>query len=150
MHGVGNDPTYTALSCFETFPFPAGLTPNTPPRDYAADPRARRIAAAAKRLDELRENWLNPPALVNRVPEVVPGYSDRLVPKSAAAAADLQKRTLTNLYNSNPVWLQHAHRDLDEAVAAAYGWEWPLAGEEILKRLFELNQTRAREGRSAG
>ena len=27
MHGIGNDPTYNAKSCFETFPFPAGLTP---------------------------------------------------------------------------------------------------------------------------
>lgn len=27
MHGVGNDPTYNAKSCFETFPFPEGLTP---------------------------------------------------------------------------------------------------------------------------
>ena len=27
MHGVGNDPTYNAKSCFETFPFPTGLTP---------------------------------------------------------------------------------------------------------------------------
>ena len=26
-HGVGNDPTYNAKSCFETFPFPAGCTP---------------------------------------------------------------------------------------------------------------------------
>ena len=27
MHGVGNDPTYNAKFCFETFPFPKGLTP---------------------------------------------------------------------------------------------------------------------------
>ncbi len=27
MHGVGNDPTYNAKSCFETFPFPPGLSP---------------------------------------------------------------------------------------------------------------------------
>ena len=27
MHGVGNDPTCNAKSCFETFPFPIGLTP---------------------------------------------------------------------------------------------------------------------------
>ncbi len=27
MHGVGNDPTYNARSCFETFPFPEGLSP---------------------------------------------------------------------------------------------------------------------------
>lgn len=25
--GVANDPRYTATTCFETFPFPAGLTP---------------------------------------------------------------------------------------------------------------------------
>ena len=149
MHGVGNDPTYNAKSCFENFPFPNGLTANVLAADYATNPRAQCIAAAAKRLNELRENWLNPPELVDRVPEVVPGYPDRLVAKNPAAAADLKKRTLTNLYNANPTWLQHAHRELDEAVATAYGWEWPLADEEILKRLFELNQKRAGEGRRA-
>lgn len=149
LHGVGNDPRYTTTTTFETFPFPDGLTPNIPAAKYAADPRAQRIGAAARRLNELRENWLNPPELIDRVPEVVPGYPDRLLPKNAAAAADLRKRTLTNLYNANPAWLQHAHRELDEAVAAAYGWEWPLADEEILKRLFELNQKRAGEGTAA-
>jgi hypothetical protein len=145
--GVGNDPRYTPTTTFETFPFPEGLTPNIPAVAYAVDPRAQHIGAAAKRLNELREIWLNPPELVDRVPEVVAGYPDRLIAKNAAAAVDLKKRTLTNLYNTNPAWLQHAHRELDEAVAAAYGWEWPLADEEILKRLFELNQERAGEGR---
>ncbi len=28
--GVGNDPRYTPTTCFETFPFPEGLTPNIP------------------------------------------------------------------------------------------------------------------------
>ena len=140
-------PRYTPTTSFETFPFPAGLTPNIAAKKHAADTRAQRIAGAAKRLNELRENWLNPTELVDRVPEVVPGYPDRLMPKNAAAAADLKKRTLTNLYNANPAWLQHAHRELDEAVAAAYGWEWPLADEEILKRLFELNQKRAGKGK---
>ena len=51
--------------------------------------------------------------------------------------AELKKRTLTNLYNARPAWLDHAHRELDAAVAAAYGWtdytpEMP--DEEILKR----------------
>jgi hypothetical protein len=46
-HGVGNDPTYNAESCFETFPFPGGLTPDIPAAAYAADPRAQQIAAAA-------------------------------------------------------------------------------------------------------
>lgn len=57
-------PRYTPSSTFETFPFPEGLRPNLPAKHYAADPRAKAIAAAAKRLDELRNNWLNPPDLV--------------------------------------------------------------------------------------
>jgi hypothetical protein len=42
---------------------------------------AANIAAAARRLNELRENWLNPPEWVERVPEEVPGFPDRIVPK---------------------------------------------------------------------
>lgn len=37
------------------------------------------------------------------------------------------------------------HDDLDRAVAAAYGWEWPLDEQEILSRLVALNHERARE-----
>ena len=142
--GVGNDPRYTPSTCFETFPFPAGLTPDIPAKDYADDPRARKIAAAARRLNELREAWLNPPDLVRREPEVVAGYPDRILPKDAKAAAILKKRTLTNLYNERPAWLANAHQDLDEAVAAAYGWPADLSDEDILKRLFDLNQERAK------
>ena len=87
---------------FATFPFPEGLTPDIPAADYAADPRAQAIAAAAARLNELRENWLNPPDLVVREPEVVPGYPDRILPKDEEAAKELKKRTLTNLYNARP------------------------------------------------
>ncbi|MDP2737915.1 MAG: class I SAM-dependent DNA methyltransferase, partial [Pseudorhodobacter sp.] len=148
FHGVGNDPVYTPSDCFETFPFPQGLTPNLPAAAYAADPRAQKIAAAAARLNELREAWLNPPDLVKRVPEVVPGYPDRLLPVSPEAAAVLKKRTLTNLYNARPAWLAHAHAALDEAVAEAYGWgdDWRaglMTDDEILARLFVLNQARA-------
>lgn len=142
-HGVGNDPQYTPSLGFETFPFPEGLTPDIPAADYADDPRAQAIAEAAIRLNELRENWLNPEDLVERVPEVVEGYPDRIVPKDEKAAAILKKRTLTNLYNERPAWLDHAHRALDEAVAAAYGWPAGLSDEDILERLFYLNQERA-------
>lgn len=142
-------PRYTPSTTFETFPFPEGLTPNIPAADYADDPRARAIAAAAARLNELRENWLSPPDLVKRVPEVEPGYPDRILPVDEKAANILKKRTLTNLYNERPTWLDHAHRDLDRAVATAYGWlddfeSGVLTDDEILRRLFELNQARAK------
>jgi type II restriction/modification system DNA methylase subunit YeeA len=145
-------PRYTPTTTFETFPFPQGLTPNIPAADYADDPRAQKIAAAAERLNTLRENWLNPPDLVDRVPEVVAGYPDRLLPKDDAAAAILKKRTLTNLYNARPTWLDNAHKILDEAAAEAYGWgdDWRaglLTDDEIIARLFALNQQRAAQGR---
>ena len=148
FHGDGDEggrPTYAHNSTFETFPFPEGLTPDILAADYANDPRAKAIATAAARLNELRENWLNPPDLVQRVPEVVPGYPDRLLPVDEKAAAILKKRTLTNLYNERPAWLDHAHRDLDDAAAAAaaYGWPADLTDEQILERLFKLNQARA-------
>ncbi len=97
----------------------------------------------------MREAWLNPSDLVNRVPEVVPGYPDRILPKDDEAAAVLKKRTLTNLYNTRPAWLDHAHKTLDQAVAEAYGWgdDWragKLSEDEILARLFHLNQERAK------
>jgi type II restriction/modification system DNA methylase subunit YeeA len=145
-HGVGNDPIYTQGTTFETFPFPEGLTPNIPASAYADDPRAIAIANAAKRLDQLRNAWLNPPELVDIVPEVVPGYPDRILPKTEEAAAILKKRTLTNLYNERPQWLADAHRDLDAAVAAAYGWAADISEEDALAKLLELNLSRARAG----
>ena len=116
-HGVGNDPTYNSTTCFETYPFP--WPPGQEPPD---DPRVQAIAAAAQELNQLRENWLNPPG---------------------ASAAELKKRTLTNLYNQRPTWLQNAHRKLDTAVFAAYGWPPDLTDEDILARLLALNLERA-------
>lgn len=141
-------PRYTPSTTFETFPFPEGLTLDIPAGEYADDPRAQEIAVAATRLNELRENWLNPADLVVRVPEVVPGYPDRILPKDEDATKELKKRTLTNLYNTRPQWLANAHAALDEAVAEAYGWgdDWRaglLTDDEILARLFRLNQERA-------
>ena len=56
------------------------------------------------------------------------------------------KRTLTNLYNARPTWLELAHKKLDEAVFAAYGWPSDLSDEEILERLLALNLERAGKG----
>jgi hypothetical protein len=109
---------------------------------------AQAITAAAKQLNVLREAWLNPPEWVDWVgtkEEEQAGFPLRPVAKPGHEA-ELKKRTLTNLYNARPAWLDIAHKALDQAVAAAYGWtdytpEMP--DEEILKRLLALNLQRA-------
>ena len=132
-------PRYTPSTTFETFPFPAGLTPDVPAADYAGDPRASAIADAARRLVELRDRWLNPPEWVEWVDEPVPGYPKRPVPRNEAAAKTLKKRTLTNLYNARPQWLADAHAALDAAVASAYGWPADITGDDALRKLLALN-----------
>ena len=72
---------------------------------------------------EQRDEWLNP--------------------TSVGALDGVKQRTLTNLYNQRPDWLSEAHRRLDEAVFAAYGWPADLSDEAILTRLLALNLERA-------
>ncbi len=136
----------TPSTTFETFPFPDGLMPNQSASAYVGDPRACRIADAARAIVKAREHWLNPPELVTRTPEVVPGFPDRLLPRNAAAETTLRDRTLTKLYNQRGVpqgaWLDNLHRALDEAVAAAYGWPADLSNDEVLARLLALNLER--------
>lgn len=152
-HGIGNDATYNPTECFETFPFPLP----TPMQEAT-------IASAAKVLDSLREQWLNPPDwTITRLlefPGSIDGPWSRFIneanldgigtvrypliePRDAECAEKLAKRTLTNLYNERPAWLAHAHEQLDAAVAAAYGWRADLSDEQILERLLALNFERA-------
>jgi hypothetical protein len=71
----------------------------------------------------------------------------RVVANDPECAKLLAGRTLTNLYNQRPTWLDLAHRKLDEAVFAAYGWEPHLSDDDILARLLALNLSRkAAEG----
>lgn len=149
-------PRYTPTTTFETFPFPEGLTPNIKAENCESDPRAQRIAAAAKALDDKRRAWLNPPDLVDIVPEITPTaapgekpvrYPDRILPKNAEAALKLKERTLTNLYNQRPAWLAALHGDLDRAVAAAYGWPEDISTDAALEKLLALNLERAAAGR---
>ena len=131
---------YTPTTCFETFPFPVSPLPPCPPRSvepsesseaniiniggwlvakesmtvYGEKPDP--IGDAARELHESRQNWLG-------------DHSDK-------------KRTLTNLYNARPTWLDFMHQKLDAAVFAAYGWPPDLPDEDILARLLALNQPR--------
>jgi len=149
-------PRYTPTTTFETFPFPAGLTPRdtaapadrSSPTCLANSIVAANIAAAARRLDELRENWLNPSEWVDwvRTPEEEQaGFPARPVAR-AGHEAELKQRTLTHLYNQRPAWLDQVHQALDAAVAAVYGWADytpAMPDAEILRRLLDLNLERA-------
>ncbi|MYD74757.1 MAG: class I SAM-dependent DNA methyltransferase [Chloroflexi bacterium] len=142
--GVGNDPRYTPTTTFETFPFPFPWPLNTP--DDALTPEQRKyrdaIGAAAKELDDKRRLWLNPPEWVREVPDVIPSLPNRLLSVDDGAAEQLKRRTLTNLYNQRPTWLDNLHRSLDAAVFAAYGWPANIEDEHILERLLTLNLER--------
>lgn len=140
-------PRYTSSTTFRTFPFPLGMEPSTPLAKGTSNSAAVAIENAAKSLNDLRERWLNPPEWVERTPEIAPGFPDRLLPRSCHQA-ELKKRTLTNLYNSRPAWLEDAHRELDRAVAAGYGWEDYTSAtpdDEIIARLLRLNLERTRD-----
>ncbi len=113
-------PRYTPTTTFATFPLP--WPPGAEPQ---SDPRVEEIGEAARRLDELRRNWLNPKDVFE---------------------ADLKKRTLTNLYNQRPTWLQNAHERLDKAVFIAYGWPADISDEDVLKNLLALNLERSERG----
>jgi hypothetical protein len=65
----------------------------------------------------------------------------RTVAKDEDCAKLLAKRTLTNLYNERPAWLDFAHQKLD---AAVFAWEPTLSDEELLDRLLKLNLERAK------
>jgi hypothetical protein len=155
-HGDGSGggrPTYNNKVCFETFASPE-----------STNAQREVIAAAANELDALRNNWLNPPEWTREEILEFPGSTEgpwaryvhdpneqgigtvrypRLVPRNEECARKLKKRTLTNLYNERPTWVDLAHKRLDEAVSAAYGWTPDLTDEQILEKLLELNLQRA-------
>ena len=110
---------YTPSSCFETFPLP--WPPGDEPTDSAL---LGAIAETASALGKLREDRLNPEEIL-------------------VSEQEVKRRTLTNLYNERPAWLDTAHRNLDEAVFSAYGWPPNLTDDEVLARLLALNQERA-------
>ena len=84
--------------------------------------KSRPSPTAAKELVKRRNRWLNPA-----------GLSD----------ADKKKRTLTDLYNAPAPLARFAHKQLDAAVFAAYGWPADLPDEQILEKLLALNLERA-------
>lgn len=143
-------PRYTATTTFRTFPFPPKMMLSLPASSYAGNPRAKKIAAAAKALVDARDKWLNPPTLVVSSRDVVagpsPGFPKRILPKDAKSAVIIKTRTLTNLYNTRGTpdcaWLDALHTDIDDAVAEAYGWPTNISDDDAMEKLLKLNVAR--------
>ena len=65
---------------------------------------------------------------------------DHLLPKCMTPPV----RSWIDNDNERPAWLDLAHKKLDAAIAAAYGWPADLNDEQLLERLLGLNHERAK------
>jgi hypothetical protein len=82
---------------------------------------------------------------IERVSEIVPSYSDRIIPRNPQAAAILKTRTPTNLYyargSSEGTRLDNPDRTRLDVAACA--WPADLSDDNVLARLPALNHDRA-------
>jgi hypothetical protein len=174
LHG-GERPTYNPTECFETFPFPLPMPAQEAAIAAAAkelnELRERWLNPPEWTVEKILEfpgsitgpwaRYIDKSTIreVGRVTPCAPGRTaedchpylvglvryPRLEPRDADCAAKLKERTLTKLYNERPAWLDLAHKKLDTAVAAAYGFPADLTDEQILEKLLALNLARAAE-----
>ncbi|WP_260625652.1 class I SAM-dependent DNA methyltransferase [Hymenobacter sediminicola] len=125
--GIGNDPSYDKSRCFDPFPFP----------DATPDQQAQ-IRELAETLDAHRK----------RQQAAYPGLTltnlYNVVEKLRAGHALTPKEQTTKQQGLASIVLE-LHRDLDAAVAAAYGWPTELPDAELLANLVALNRARAAE-----
>lgn len=164
---------YTPTSCFETFAFPQPNEEQRAAISEAARVLAELRANWLNPPDWMREEVLEfrgsmngawrrfvtdadargigtvrYPRLVPRDPEMTvydarPNASGEIETRAVKLKDALPLRTLTNLYNARPSWLQNAHRTLDAAVCDAYNFPHDLTDDEMLARLLALNKQRA-------
>ena len=119
-------PRYNKTRCFDPFPFPD-----------CTEKQKEKIRALAEELNAHRKraqaaHRLGLTDIYNVLEKLRAGTA--LTPKDKAIHDAALVSTLKQL-----------HDELDAAVAAAYGWPWPLADAEILERVVALNAARAAE-----
>ncbi|MGI8508389.1 MAG: type IIL restriction-modification enzyme MmeI [Gemmatimonadaceae bacterium] len=125
--GVGNDSVYVKTLSFDPFPFP----------DPTPDLRDR-ISAFAERLDSHRK------AAIARGERVTMTGMYNVVEKLRSSEPLTSKERAIHEIAACGV-LRDMHDDLDQLVAEAYGWPWPMEKDEILERLVALHDERVEE-----
>ena len=127
--GVGNDPRYQKVMCFDPFPFPA-----------AGDDVTERVRQLAERLEAHREQAIARGATITGMYNILEKLTEgaQLTPAERDVHETAACGTLRDL-----------HHKLDAAVAAVYRWSWPLSEEQILMQLVALHDER-REEENAG
>ena len=120
-------PTYTKSNIFDPFPFPEAT-----PEQRAA------IAELAEELDDTRKVAL---AEVPRL-TMTELYNLRDALRTDAALTPTKRDRATA---ARAAIVDRLHAQLDEAVAAAYGWPADLPPAEVVARLVALNADRAAE-----
>jgi hypothetical protein len=125
--GVGNDSNYNHSDCFGKFPFP-----NTTVE------QKQQIRIIAENLDSHRKGQqaLYPTLTITDMYNVM----EKLRTGEALNAKDhmIHEQGLVSI-------LLQLHKELDAAVATAYGWSANLTEQEILEKLVALNKERAAE-----
>ncbi len=125
--GVGNDPRYNKTLCFDSFPFP---TPSNPVREE--------IGRLALAIEAHRTT-----ALERHQSVTVTGLYNIL--QKLAADEHLTAKERAIFEKGSCGVLLDLHRELDAAVAEAYGWSWPEPPALILERLVALHDRRVEE-----
>lgn len=120
-------PRYQKLLCFDPFPFPT------------SDIQNRNIVGTVmQRLDAHRTRALagSDTATMTGLYNIIGKLRD------GATLTDAERDLHTK---AGCGVLRDLHDELDRAVSACYGWEWPLSTEEILSRLVMLHDERLAE-----
>ncbi len=120
-------PRYNKTRCFDTFPFP----------DLTPDARAA-LTQLGEELDAFRKaRQAEHPGLT-----ITAMYN---VLEKLRRGEDLSEEDKLTHERALISTLKRIHDQIDEAVAAAYGWPVDLGDETILERLVALNKARAEE-----
>ncbi len=125
--GVGNDSRYNNSRCLDPFPFPV-----------ATKAQQTEIRKLAEQLDahRKRQQAQHPTLTLTDLYNVV---------EKLRAGLALTAKEQVTYENGLAAVVLELHKQLNAAVAAAYGWSPDLSEAELLTRLVQLNQQRAAE-----